>query len=160
MSFFRVCVTLSLLLSPMPCSARHQSSELPARINEIMQARSAVGDFSGVALVARRGRILYQHAFGLANREWNVANDLDTRFEIGSMTKQFTAMLILQMVNAGEIRLDGRLSDYLPYCSEYGFPAPPSRQQLLIRQITGCSDWFLHLTPTFRQHGRVRWRCI
>jgi CubicO group peptidase (beta-lactamase class C family) len=115
MSFFRVCVTLSLLLSPMPCSARHQSSELPARINEIMQARSAVGDFSGVALVARRGRILYQHAFGLANREWNVANDLDTRFEIGSMTKQFTAMLILQMVNAGEIRLDGRLSDYLPY---------------------------------------------
>lgn len=106
------CLTLVLLL-PVPCSA--QASDLATQIDQIMQAHSASGDFSGVALVARRGKVLYQHAFGLANREWNVPNDLDTKFEIGSMTKQFTAMLVLQMVNEDKLRLDGRLSDYLPY---------------------------------------------
>jgi len=84
-------------------------------IDQIVKARSAAGDFSGTVLVAREGRILYQRAFGLANREWDIPNGLDTRFEIGSMTKQFTALLVLQFVNAGKIALDGHLSDYLPY---------------------------------------------
>lgn len=86
-----------------------------AQIDDIVQARFAAGDFNGVALVAHRGKILYQRAFGLANREWNIPNDLQTKFEIGSMTKQFTAMLALQMVNEGKLRLDGYISDYLPY---------------------------------------------
>jgi len=72
-----------------------------------MQAHAAAGDFSGAALVARNGRILYQHAFGYANLEWKIPNDLQTKFEIGSMTKQFTALLILQFVNEGKIKLDG-----------------------------------------------------
>ena len=80
-----------------------------------MRARFAAGEFNGVALVARRGKVLCQRALGLADREWNVPNDLETKFEIGSMTKQFTAMLVLQMVNEGKISLDGHLSDYLPY---------------------------------------------
>lgn len=86
-----------------------------AAIDEIVKARSAADDFSGTVLVAREGRILYQRAFGLANREWEIPNDLDTRFEIGSMTKQFTALLVLQLVNEGKIRLDGHVSDYLSY---------------------------------------------
>src|SRR5215472_10084924 len=110
-----VCVTLILLLLPMPGLAHHEGLDLAVRIDEIMRVRSEAGDFSGVALVARGGQVLYQHAFGLANREWNVPNDLDTTFEIGSITKQFTAMLILQMVNEGKVRLEGHLSDYLPY---------------------------------------------
>ena len=99
-------------------SAAQQLDTKPApnaQIDEIMHARFAAGDFNGVVLVARREKVLYQHAFGLANREWNVPNGLDTKFEIGSMTKQFTAMLVLQMVNEGRLRLDGHISDYLPY---------------------------------------------
>jgi CubicO group peptidase (beta-lactamase class C family) len=80
-----------------------------------MQRWSGDGDFSGAVLVARDGKILYENAFGYANREWSIANDLGTKFEIGSMTKQFTALLVLQFVNEGKIRLDGSISDYLPY---------------------------------------------
>ena len=80
-----------------------------------MRSRFAAGEFNGVALVARREKVLYQRAFGLANREWNVPNDPETKFEIGSMTKQFTAMLVLQLVNEGKISLDGHVSDSLPY---------------------------------------------
>ncbi len=58
---------------------------------------------------------LYERGFGLANMEWNISNDVNTKFEIASMTKQFTALLVLQFVNEGKIKLDGHLSDYLPY---------------------------------------------
>jgi CubicO group peptidase (beta-lactamase class C family) len=80
-----------------------------------MQAHSAAGEFNGSVLVTRRGRIIYERGFGLANLEWNIPNDVNTKFEIGSMTKQFTALLVLQFVNEGKIRLEGHLSDYLPY---------------------------------------------
>ena len=85
------------------------------QIDEVMQSHATAQDFSGSALVARDGHILYQRAFGYANLEWKIPNDLQTRFEIGSMTKQFTALLVLQFVNDGKMNLDGHLSDYLPY---------------------------------------------
>jgi CubicO group peptidase (beta-lactamase class C family) len=99
----------------MPASAQQETLQAAAsRIDQVMQAQAAA-DFSGAVLVARDGRVLYQHAFGYANLEWKIPNDLQTKFEIGSMTKQFTALLVLQFVNQGKIKLDGHLSDYLPY---------------------------------------------
>ncbi len=55
-------------------------NRVEAAIEEIMRARSAAGDFSGAVLVARDGRILYQRAFGMANLEWQIPNDLQTKF--------------------------------------------------------------------------------
>jgi CubicO group peptidase (beta-lactamase class C family) len=103
-------------MAPTLALAQRQTPPTVASpVAQIMQAHVAAGDFSGAALVARNGRILYQHAFGYANLEWKIPNDLQTKFEIGSMTKQFTALLVLQFVNEGKIKLDGHLSDYLPY---------------------------------------------
>jgi CubicO group peptidase (beta-lactamase class C family) len=65
-------------------------------------------------LVADNGKVLYQKGFGLANMEWNIPNSPDTKFRLGSITKQFTATLILQLVEQGKIKLDGKLTDYLP----------------------------------------------
>jgi CubicO group peptidase (beta-lactamase class C family) len=109
-------VTISCLLGLVVSAIQARPQVSPAQqFDEIMKSRYAAGDFNGAVLVARQGRVLYQHAFGLANREWNISNDLQTKFEIGSMTKQFTAMLVLQMVNEGKLRLDGHVSDYLLY---------------------------------------------
>lgn len=85
------------------------------QIDALMRSHVAAGDFSGSVLVARDGHILYQNAFGYANLEWKIPNDLTTKFEIGSMTKQFTALLVLQFVKEGKVKLDGPVSDYLPY---------------------------------------------
>src|ERR1700690_2914883 len=116
MKISRVPAILSLLIASILSSGQSQSANSAAlRIQQIMKTRSDAGDFSGTVLVAREGRILYDGAFGLANKEWDIPNDLRTKFEIGSMTKQFTALLVLQFVNEGKIRLDGHLSDYLPY---------------------------------------------
>jgi CubicO group peptidase (beta-lactamase class C family) len=107
---------IATLIVPALASAQQPAPKtVVPHIDQIMQLHSAAGDFSGSVLVARAGRILYQHAFGYANLEWKIPNDLQTKFEIGSMTKQFTALLVLQFVNDGRIDLEGHLSDYLPY---------------------------------------------
>jgi CubicO group peptidase (beta-lactamase class C family) len=112
----RAVAFLILFATPtvLPAPVERQDAAIPL-IAAIMQRRFNEGDFSGTVLVARDGKILYKNAFGYANREWNTANDLGTKFEIGSMTKQFTALLVLQLVNEGKLSLDGHISDYLPY---------------------------------------------
>ena len=50
----------------------------------------------------------------MANIEWGISNTPETKFRLGSITKQFTSMLILQLVDQGKIKLDGKLTDYLP----------------------------------------------
>ncbi len=116
MKTFRIAALISIIAASVLSSAHHGAEKSPgSEIDQIMQARSAAGDFNGTVLVARQGEVLYERAFGLANLEWRIPNDLQTKFEIGSMTKQFTALLILQFVNEGKVRLDGHISDYLPY---------------------------------------------
>ena len=116
MKTFRIAVFVAVIAASVLSSAQHGAAKsLDLAIDQIMQARSAAGDFNGAVLVARQGHTVYERAFGLANLEWQIPNDVQTKFEIGSMTKQFTALLILQFVNEGRVHLDGHISDYLPY---------------------------------------------
>jgi len=69
---------------------------------------------SGAVLVAKDGRVLFRRAYGLAERKGRVPNTLRTRFRIGSMNKMFTAVAILQLVEAGKVKLNARLGAYLP----------------------------------------------
>lgn len=85
-----------------------------AKIDEVMTAANKYRLFNGSVLVAENGQVIYKKGFGLANMEWNIPNTPDTRFRLGSITKQFTATLILQLVEQGKIKLDGKLTDYLP----------------------------------------------
>lgn len=84
------------------------------KIDEVVSLYHKYGQFNGAVLVADNGKVLYKKGFGMANMEWNIPNEPDTKFRLGSITKQFTASLILQLVEQGKIRLDGKVSDYLP----------------------------------------------
>lgn len=68
---------------------------------------------SGVILVAHEDTILYQKAFGLANKEKNIINNIHSEFLIASITKQFTAAAILLLVQKGLIQLNHAVSEYL-----------------------------------------------
>lgn len=85
------------------------------QIDSLMNKYFEYGQFNGTLLVADKGKVIYKKGFGMANIEWSIPNQPDTKFRIGSVTKQFTAALILQLVEEGKIKLDGKLSDYLPY---------------------------------------------
>jgi CubicO group peptidase (beta-lactamase class C family) len=73
-------------------------------------------DFSGVVLVARKGQVLFQKAYGLANREHGVANKLDTKFRLGSVTKQFTAMAIMILSERGKLNVTDPICKYIENC--------------------------------------------
>jgi len=82
---------------------------LAAFIDEAM----AKTDYSGALLVARDGKPVFSAARGLADREKNIANTLDTQFRVGSMNKMMTATAIMQLVQAGKVKLDAPVGAYL-----------------------------------------------
>jgi CubicO group peptidase (beta-lactamase class C family) len=84
------------------------------KIDALLKQYHEYGQLNGVVLVADKGKVIYEKGFGLANMEWGIPNTPETKFRIGSITKQFTAALVMQLVDEGKIKLDGKLSDYLP----------------------------------------------
>jgi CubicO group peptidase (beta-lactamase class C family) len=84
------------------------------KIDGLLKQYYDYGQFNGSILVAEKGKIIYEKGFGRANMEWAIPNQPDTKFRIGSVTKQFTAALVLQLVEEGKIKLDGKIADYLP----------------------------------------------
>jgi D-alanyl-D-alanine carboxypeptidase len=87
-------------------------------------------NFSGTLLVARDGKVVFQKAYGLANRQRNIPNRLDTKLQIGSMNKMFTAVAVLQLVDRGRIDLNAPISTYLPK-----YPNQELASKVTIRQL-------------------------
>ncbi|UCE07743.1 MAG: serine hydrolase [bacterium] len=85
------------------------------KIDELMSLYHQYRQLNGSVLVAENGEIIFKKGYGFANMEWEIPNDTETRFRLGSITKQFTSMLIMQLVEKEKIKLDDKLSDYLPY---------------------------------------------
>ncbi|HEV7684837.1 MAG TPA: serine hydrolase [Pyrinomonadaceae bacterium] len=115
-SFRFLLILLALLALQAPICAQRKAAQQPkaAKIDAVMSLYHKYGQFNGAVLVADNGKVVYKKGLGLANMEWNVPNETDTKFRLGSITKQFTATLILQLVEQGRIKLDGKVSDYLP----------------------------------------------
>jgi CubicO group peptidase (beta-lactamase class C family) len=84
------------------------------KLDKLISAYAAYGKFNGSVLVAEKGKVIYKKGFGLANMEWSIPNQPDTKHRLGSITKQFTAMLVMQLVEQGKLKLDVPISTYLP----------------------------------------------
>jgi len=93
--------------------ARVGEAEALAALKAKLDAVSASGQFAGAVRVTRRGEPVFEYASGEADREKGIANTLDTLFRIGSMNKMFTAVSVLQLVEAGQIDLDAPIGTYL-----------------------------------------------
>lgn len=74
------------------------------------------GLFSGAVLVANQGQVLFSHGYGLADREKHIGNTPETRFRLGSLTKQFTAMAILILEARGQLTAADSVCRYLDDC--------------------------------------------
>lgn len=116
-----------------------RSPDFESKVDELVSEYEALDIFSGVVLVADDGKPVYHKAFGLANREEDIPNTLDTHFDIGSMNKSFTKVLILKLVNEGKLSLDDKLGDYLS-----GFPKKAAENitiQHLLNHQSGYADY-------------------
>lgn len=87
---------------------------IPERVAQLVEKYVEYGQFNGSLLVSQNGKVIYKQAFGMANVEWKVPNQVDTKYRLASVSKQFTAMLILQLVQQGKLDLHAPISKYLP----------------------------------------------
>jgi len=142
---------LEVNLAPRPADMavrRLSESELAPSVRAKVDAQATAGRFQGAVLVARNGKVIYSDARGPADRENKTPNTLDTKFRMGSMNKMFTATAVLQLVQAGKVRLDAPLGTYLTDYPNREVAAKVTIHQLLTH-TGGTGDIF---GPEFDAH--------
>lgn len=90
------------------------------QIENLVKKYHEYEQFNGSVLVAHEGEVIYTDGFGMANMEYDIPNEPNTKHRLGSITKQFTAALILQLAEQGKLELHKPISTYLP---DYKGPA-------------------------------------
>jgi len=114
--------------------------ELRQQIDDYVQSLAAADQFSGVVLVARDGQPIFEKAYGMADQEHEVANELSTHFGFASVGKMFTAVAVAQLVHEGKLAYDDTLSKLLPeYPSETGSQITVEH---LLTHHSGIPDFF------------------
>lgn len=100
------------------CSLNNKVTSQTVKNEEIKKFLDTLSDktFSGTILVAKNDTIIEKRAYGLSSKEFNVKNKIDTKFNIASITKSFTAAAILKLYDEGKIELDEPIK---PYLKEY-----------------------------------------
>lgn len=88
------------------------------KLKNYMNSWVDAGRFSGTVMVCSKENILLQRGYGYANEQYKILNTVDTKYRIGSYTKQFTAVAILRLYENGDLRLDDSIRKYI---SEYNF---------------------------------------
>ena len=127
-----------------------QSTEY--KINELINAYAENGQFNGTILVKKEENIIYKNAFGLANREWNIPNTIDSKFQIGSIGKSITAFMTLILVNDGLIDLNATINDYIP-----DYSGPGKNKATIHQMLTHTSGIPNHGAIPNLSKKRVRW---
>lgn len=120
-------------------------ASLRERLDQIANSYTADNAFMGSVLVARGNEILLNKGYGKADLEQNIPNDPDTKFRIGSLTKQFTAALVLLLQQDGKLRIEDPVRKYLP-------DAPKSWAKITLTELLGHSSGIpeIQSDPKFR----------
>lgn len=92
------------------------AQDLTPKFDEYLNAVAAKQHFSGSVLVARDGKIIFSKGYGLANVELDVPNTPQTKFRLGSITKQFTATAILLLQERGKLSVSDPICKYIDNC--------------------------------------------
>jgi len=129
-------IRLVVAVSFLACSCAGQA-DIAQRMDKLVRPYADAQVFMGSVLVAKHGKVLFSKSYGYADLEWNIPNSPTTRFNIASMTKQFTAAAILLLEDRGKLSTDDLLTKYFP-------DAPSPWQKItiynLLTHTSGISD--------------------
>lgn len=128
----------ALMLAHAARGADPADAGLADKIDHYLAARTALGQFSGVVLVANREGVIFQKACGYANLELRVANTVETTFEIASLSKAFTAAAILMLRDDGKLQLEDSVCRFLDGCDEAWKPIAIRE---LLHHTSGIPDY-------------------
>jgi CubicO group peptidase (beta-lactamase class C family) len=124
-----------------PGRAAADDSALAKELNTYLDQASASDAFSGAVLVAKNGQPIFKKAYGLANRTNNTPNNVDTKFDLGSMNKMFTAVAIAQLVERGKLSFTDTVGKLLP-----DYPNKQVAEKVTVHQLlthtSGMGSYF------------------
>jgi CubicO group peptidase (beta-lactamase class C family) len=115
---------------PEPEAEKLQPAEIARRLHAYVEKLAKGGRFSGAVLVVKDGTPIFEEAAGLASRAWSAPNRVDTKFNLGSMNKMFTAVAIAQLYEKGKLDLDDKVGRFLP-----DFPNAEVREKVTVRHL-------------------------
>ena len=147
-------LALSLLVN-LAFAQQKDDKQLFADFDKMLSEQFKTNETGATALVSRKGQIIYKKAFGMANLEYNTPMKVDNIFRIGSITKQFTAVAILQLMEQGKLNLQDSINKFIPDYPTHGHKI--TIEHLLthtsgIQSYTNMKDFekkmTLDLTPT------------
>lgn len=154
-------VGVSLSPARAPADTTPASPLPPEQVAEQFGAyidRLAAKDrFSGTALLAKDGTVLTTRAVGVANRDFNAPVRLDTRFNLGSMNKMFTAVAMMRLVEAGKVSLDDPISKYL---SEDWLPKVDKTRVTVRHLLTHSSGLGSYFNKRYDESSRLLFRKV
>jgi CubicO group peptidase (beta-lactamase class C family) len=154
-----MCLLACLMLIAISPDARADEppdrETLAGAVTAYLDAWHEAGRFHGCALVVHRGEVLASGAYGHANREWDIPNDLHTRFALQSISKQFTTVITLQLVDEGLLALDDTITDHLSW-----FRADTGSRitiDHLLRHMSGLPRYVQDGAPCDPAHPPFNW---
>jgi CubicO group peptidase (beta-lactamase class C family) len=105
-------VLLLLLFVSIP--SVHYAQNMEEKIDQLMSNQYQADDSGATILIAKEGKVVYRKAFGKSNLELNIDMIPENVFEIGSITKQFTGVSILMLLEEGKLSLDDEITKFIP----------------------------------------------
>jgi len=114
-------VILALSFACNAQSKKTSANPMSAEFDKLLSEQFKSGETGCAALVASKGQIIYKKAFGMANLELNVPMQPEMVFRIGSITKQFTAVAILQLMEQGKLSLQDDITKFIPDYPTQGY---------------------------------------
>ena len=110
-----VTQSLTATASPSP-SPTLELDESASKIDEILTSLTEKEEFTGAVLVAGNGEVLLSRGYSLADRDKNIPNTPQTKYRLGSITKEFTATAILMLQAQGKLKVQDPVCRYIPEC--------------------------------------------
>jgi CubicO group peptidase (beta-lactamase class C family) len=134
------------------CTNPEPAGEIASYLDDLAEK----GMFSGAVLIAKDGEPILKKAYGLANRDYEVSNQIDTKFNLGSMNKMFTAIAILQLVEQGKLAVDDKVIEHIPDYPNQDIASSVTIHQLLTH-TSGLGDFF---TNEYLEMSKGRFRTL
>lgn len=108
-----IIFALSLVFSTSSQTGFAQSDKAK-KIDEFITPFATANQFSGVVLASENGKVFYEKAFGLANADYKIPNQLNTRIGIASITKYMTSVILNRLIESNKVALADKLNKYIP----------------------------------------------
>ncbi len=139
-----------------PGKGKMTEADILRSLETYLNERAAADRFSGAVLVAKGGKPIFARAYGLASKAFNVPNRVDTKFNLGSMNKMFTAIAVAQLAEKGKLSFDDTVGKHLP-----AYPNKEVSNKVTIHHLlthtSGMGDYF---NEEYEKSAKERLRAV